>query len=149
MMRRLVDAIWNLFNAKGRAEIVRLEAEQRLEELRRERELAEAARAEQLIELVEVIMTRAAESNKQQTDAMIEIAKGVQAHGQALNTWFDTFKAYQADGGTASMLEADEHRAKEIEDREREELRALGYPVDASPEQALDFVANLFQSPRP
>ena len=147
-MTNLLDRLLSFFDFAGRRELRRLEAQRLADEAERQRTLAEAARYEQLLELVEVVMTKSQETNAKNVEALIEVAKGVQAHGAALNTWFDTFKAYQGDGDSVSQVEADdlerEHQKKLADEKEMAELKAKGYPVDGDPQAQASYIANLF-----
>lgn len=133
-MKALLDALRDVCDVRGRRE--RREAE-----LRRQLILADTARMEQMQDLLEAIVGRVVETNKHQSEALIEVAKGVQENARALNRWMGLFEQSQAEGFTHTVRPADE--LAEHEQRERERLKAEGYPVDAEETVQRELMAQM------
>jgi hypothetical protein len=145
MIRHFLDRLFRLVDVKGRRQLELLEAQYKLEDAARQRELAEANRSSELRELLEVVLTRVQEPQAKQTEALIELAKGIQSHGAALNTWFDLFKNTQGDGSMGYLAEADDAARKAQDERDAADLIAKGYPVgETSPDKVAEFLATAF-----
>ena len=113
-------------------------------ELHRSVALAEASRQEANIEMLETVLSRFEKVHTGSSDALVEIAKGVQENAKALNRWFALFEAHQGEGSTHTVRLEDEHEAHEK--REREKLAAL-FPElapNGDNSAAQQFIENMF-----
>lgn len=171
-MKAIFDYLYDLFDARGRREAhertqerahaermaliaaenasnlaaiaaQRLEVEQKLE-------LAKKATHEQTLELVEAVLSRVQTIATANNEGLMEVAKGIQENGKALNTWMQLFKDNQGPGETHTIRPADEYEA-ELK-REEGRLRELGYIVDdpaVTGEEVVNLgvkVANMFSA---
>lgn len=133
----MIDALFRLFDYQGRKQ-------ERLLELQRAADLAEATRHERQLEMMEMVLERQQATNTGLTDAIIEIAKGVQKNADALNRWFALFEQTQGEGSSHVVRAVDEH--EEFVKREAERLRKV-FPDafgSADTDASVDFLQNMF-----
>lgn len=135
MLQRLIDALYRLFDAKGRQQ-------ERLLQLQKEVALQEAARHEQQLELLEMVLAKVQEPHAANTQTMTEVAKAMQDQAQALHRWFGLFEQTQGEGMTHTIRPSDE--ADAAEKREQEKLAQLGYPVAKPPAEQAAWLRSMF-----
>lgn len=106
----------------------------------RDRRAAEkVAEREHLIELLDTLFSRLEQLERTRSDAMIAASQAQQAQAEALKVWFEMFKFDSQDRSTAPTVRpADEYDAEQ--ERTREKLISLGYPVDSSPAEQMAWL---------
>lgn len=106
------------------------------------RKLAEKREShDQMMELLNSVLARAAEQGKQQTDAIVALANSSQAQSAALAKWFDLFQANMGEGATHTVRPEDESDA--ADQRELDKLEAKGYPVRGTVDEQMAWLHGL------
>jgi hypothetical protein len=116
-------------------------------DLQQQVDLAEATRHERTLELLETVMQRMQAQSTAQSDALIEVAKGVQENAKAINRWMGLFESTQGEGASHVVRPADEVEA--ADKRQMEKLRErhpelFGEAAVAADPYAAHLVANMF-----
>lgn len=91
------------------------------------------------LELVDTVLARVEAAEKLRSAAQIESAKALQAQSDALRTWLEMFKVDSQDRSPGvTVRPSDEADAEE--ERYKQKLRELGYPVDGTPHEQMAFL---------
>jgi DNA-binding protein H-NS len=107
---------------------------------RERRRQEEAALREHTLELLDTVLSKVQAQNETTAAAMVEMAKASKAHAEALNTWFEMFKANNEMAHVGSVTVRGEDLWEEERAREHARLLAAGYPVNSSAAEQLAWL---------
>lgn len=84
-------------------------------------------------------MVEVRKQGEKQAEVMQAMSQANIAQSSALQTWFEMFKQ-GADAQQHSMTVRSSDEYRDAQNRDRERLVALGYPIDKSPEEQLAWL---------